>query len=139
MPVFPPFHVPHRTQEILKRSCLSQGVVFWSKIRYRGSKRQSEYSRREYIALPVVQVRPFLYGQILQTRVYDAQSISESLLFKLKPFYMCGLHLSGRSQREASQVTPIRPFSQLLVQNRTHLCSLRHWRYAAVRDFDIEP
>jgi len=54
MPVFPPFYMPHRTQEILKRSYLSQGVIFWSKIRYRGSKRQSEYSRREYVALPVV-------------------------------------------------------------------------------------
>ena len=54
MPVFPPFYVPHRTQEILKRSYLSQGVVFWSKIRYGGSKRQSEYSRWEYVALPVV-------------------------------------------------------------------------------------
>ena len=54
MPVFSPFYVPHRTQEILKRSYLSQGVVFWSKIRYRGSKRQLEYSRREYVALPVV-------------------------------------------------------------------------------------
>ena len=57
MPVFPPFYVPHRTQEILKRSYLSQGVVFWSKICYRGRKRQSEYSRREYVALPVVSCR----------------------------------------------------------------------------------
>ena len=41
-----------------KRSHLSQGVIFWSKIRYRGSKRQSEYSRRQYVALPVVRGAP---------------------------------------------------------------------------------
>ena len=63
MPVFPPFYVPHRTQETLKRFYLSQDVVFWSKIRYPGSKRQSEYSRREYVALPVVlHLEPAAHG-----------------------------------------------------------------------------
>ena len=52
--VFPPFNLPRRTQTIPKRSCLSLNVIFWSKIQSMGSRRQSEYSRAKYVALPVV-------------------------------------------------------------------------------------
>jgi len=52
--VFPPFYLPHKTQAIPKRSHLSLNVIFWSKIRRRGSRRQSEYSWAKYAALPGV-------------------------------------------------------------------------------------
>src|SRR6188768_1559825 len=60
--VFPPFNLPRRTQAIPQRSRLSLIVIFWSKIQCRGSRRQTEYSRAKYVALPVVYSSDSLSG-----------------------------------------------------------------------------
>jgi len=62
--VCPSFNLPCTTQAIPKRSHLSLNVIFQSGIQRRGSRRQSEYCRAKYVALPVVVViwlASFLY------------------------------------------------------------------------------